>query len=87
MSGSAPVVKVAVPSWRPDIEGKADIVEEITRIVGVDSVPLKPIRRVDEVHKPVLTLLQTRTRRAARSPSAGSWKLSPGPSSPRRRRS
>lgn len=67
MSGSGPVVKVAVPSWRPDIEGKADIVEEITRIVGVDSVPLKPIRRVDEVHKPVLTLLQQRTRTARRA--------------------
>jgi phenylalanyl-tRNA synthetase beta chain len=67
MSGSAPVVKVAVPSWRPDIEAKADIVEEITRIVGVDSVPLVPIRRVDEVHKPVLTLLQTRTRLAKRA--------------------
>ena len=67
MSGSAPVVKVAVPSWRPDVEGKADIVEEITRIVGVDAVPLKPIRRVDEVHKPVLTLLQTRTRIAKRA--------------------
>jgi phenylalanyl-tRNA synthetase beta chain len=67
MSGSAPVVKVAVPSWRPDIEGKADIVEEITRIVGLDSVPLKPIRRVDEVHRPVLTLLQQRTRTARRA--------------------
>jgi phenylalanyl-tRNA synthetase beta chain len=67
MSGSAPVVKVAVPSWRPDIEAKADIVEEITRIVGVDSVPLVPIQRVDEVHKPVLTLLQTRTRLSKRA--------------------
>lgn len=67
MSGSGPVVKVAVPSWRPDVEGKADIVEEITRIVGVDHVPLVPIQRVDEVHKPVLTLLQTRTRTAKRA--------------------
>ncbi|MBN8532979.1 MAG: phenylalanine--tRNA ligase subunit beta [Rhizobiales bacterium] len=67
MSGSAPVAKVAVPSWRPDIEAKADIVEEITRIVGVDSVPLVPIQRVDEVHKPVLTLLQTRTRLSKRA--------------------
>ena len=35
-------MKVAVPSWRPDIEGKADLVEEIVRIVGVDRVPSTP---------------------------------------------
>lgn len=67
MSGSGPVVKVAVPSWRPDIEGKADIVEEITRIVGVDNVPLVPILRVNEIHKSVLTPLQQRTRIAKRA--------------------
>lgn len=67
VSGNAPVVKVAVPSFRPDIEGKADLVEEIIRIFGVDTVPLVPIRRVDEVHKPVLTALQQRTRQAKRA--------------------
>src|SRR3954467_15343720 len=40
MAGSGPVVKVAVPSWRTDVHGKADIVEEIVRIVGVDKVPM-----------------------------------------------
>src|SRR5205085_4986160 len=29
MAGTGPVIKVAVPSWRADVEGKADIVEEI----------------------------------------------------------
>ena len=28
-----------VPSWRPDIDGKADIVEQIVRIAGLDRVP------------------------------------------------
>ncbi|MGH6703623.1 MAG: phenylalanine--tRNA ligase subunit beta, partial [Bradyrhizobium sp.] len=28
MAGSGPVVKIAVPSWRTDVHGKADIVEE-----------------------------------------------------------
>lgn len=70
ISGAAPVVKVAVPSFRPDIEAKADLVEEIIRIVGVDNVPLVPIKRADEVHKPVLTPLQSRTRAAKRALAA-----------------
>ena len=39
---------VVVPSWRGDVEGEADLVEEIVRIRGVDSIeslplPLKPL--------------------------------------------
>jgi phenylalanyl-tRNA synthetase beta chain len=60
-------VKVAAPSWRPDIEGKADIVEEIVRIVGVDSIPSTPFRRGDAARKPVLTTAQVRTRKAKRA--------------------
>ena len=41
-------MKVAIPSWRPDIEGKADIVEEVVRIVGVDKVPLTPFERGED---------------------------------------
>ena len=48
-------MKVAAPSWRPDIEGKADIVEEIVRIVGVDRIPSTPFGRGDAPRKPVLT--------------------------------
>ena len=48
VAGSGPVVKVAVPSWRTDVHGKADIVEEIVRIVGVDKVPMTPFERGDE---------------------------------------
>jgi len=47
MAGSGPIVKVAVPSWRTDVQGKADIVEEIVRIVGVDKVPMTPFERGD----------------------------------------
>ncbi len=70
VSGTGPVIKVAVPTWRPDVEGKTDLVEEVVRIVGVDNVPLVPIARVDEVHKPVLTPLQQRTRVAKRTLAA-----------------
>jgi phenylalanyl-tRNA synthetase beta chain len=70
MAGPGPVVKVAVPSWRTDVHGKADIVEEIVRIVGVDKVPMTPFERGDAARKPVLTPIQLRTRRAKRALAA-----------------
>jgi phenylalanyl-tRNA synthetase beta chain len=70
VAGSGSVVKVAVPSWRSDVHGKADIVEEIVRIVGVDKVPMTPFERGDAPRKPVLTAIQQRTRRAKRALAA-----------------
>jgi phenylalanyl-tRNA synthetase beta chain len=67
MAGAGPVVKVAVPSWRTDVHGKADVVEEIVRIFGVDKVPETPFERGEAPRKPVLTQLQLRTRRARRA--------------------
>ena len=61
---------VAVPSWRPDATMKADIVEEIVRIVGVDNVPVAAMTRAPGVLKPVLAPIQTRTRRAKRALAA-----------------
>ena len=70
LAGSGPVVKVAVPSWRTDVHGKADIVEEIVRMVGVDKVPMTPFERGDAPRKPVLAAIQLRTRRAKRALAA-----------------
>jgi phenylalanyl-tRNA synthetase beta chain len=70
VAGSGPVVKIAVPSWRTDVHGKADIVEEIVRIVGVDKVPMTPFERGDAPRKPILTAIQLRTRRAKRALAA-----------------
>jgi phenylalanyl-tRNA synthetase beta chain len=70
VAGNGAVVKVAVPSWRADVVGKADIVEEIVRIVGVDRVPLAPFERGENPRKPILTPIQLRTRRAKRALSA-----------------
>lgn len=67
MAGPGPVVKIAVPSWRSDVHGKADIVEEVVRIYGVDKVPMTPFERGEDARKAVLTPLQLRTRRARRS--------------------
>jgi phenylalanyl-tRNA synthetase beta chain len=70
MAGSGPAIKVAIPSWRTDVHGKADIVEEIVRIVGVDKVPETAFERGDAPRKPVLTAIQLRTRRAKRALAA-----------------
>jgi phenylalanyl-tRNA synthetase beta chain len=70
VAGSGAHVKIAVPSWRSDVTGKADIVEEIVRIVGVDKVPMTPFERGDNPRQPVLTPIQLRTRRAKRALAA-----------------
>jgi len=69
-AGQAKRVKVAVPSWRPDVHGRADIVEEIVRIIGVDQVPATPFPRGALARKPVLTPIQNRTRKAKRALAA-----------------
>ncbi len=68
--GQSEKVKVAVPSWRPDVHGRADIVEELVRIVGVDQVPSTPFPRGAHARKPVLTPIQNRTRKAKRALAA-----------------
>ena len=70
VAGNGPVVKIAVPSWRADVEGKPDIVEEIVRIVGVDKVPMVAFERTETARKPVLKPIQLRTRRARRALAA-----------------
>jgi phenylalanyl-tRNA synthetase beta chain len=67
VAGQGEQVKVAVPSWRQDVQGKADIVEEVVRIVGVDRVLATPFDRGEAPRKPVLTPIQVRTRKAKRA--------------------
>ncbi len=69
-AGSGERLKVAVPSWRPDVHGRADIVEELVRIEGVDRVPSTPFPRGADARKPVLTPIQSRTRKAKRALAA-----------------
>ncbi|MBV8060168.1 MAG: phenylalanine--tRNA ligase subunit beta, partial [Alphaproteobacteria bacterium] len=38
-------LSVVPPSWRPDIEGAADLVEEVVRVVGYDAVPATSLQR------------------------------------------
>jgi phenylalanyl-tRNA synthetase beta chain len=68
VAGSGDRVKVLTPSWRPDVEGKADLVEEIVRIAGLDRIEPKPLPRVESaVGKAVLSVHQKRTRTAKRA--------------------
>jgi len=66
LAGEPSRPSVTVPSWRPDISGKADLVEEVMRIVGVDRVPSTPMAKSIEVPRPVLTAPQVRRARARR---------------------
>lgn len=64
----APDWQVTVPTWRRDVDGPADLVEEVVRIQGIDLVPSTPLPRVSGVAKPTATpeqKLERRVRRAA----------------------
>ncbi len=62
--------QVGVPSWRRDIDGAADIVEEVVRIEGLDKVPSTPLPRAEGVATPTATLTQKVERRARRAMAA-----------------
>ncbi|MEP9397696.1 phenylalanine--tRNA ligase subunit beta [Mesorhizobium sp. KR2-14] len=65
--GNGDVVDVEVPSWRPDVDGKADLVEEVMRIHGVDEIAPQPLSSHDAVNGKILTTLQIRSRAARRA--------------------
>ncbi|MFZ0148361.1 MAG: phenylalanine--tRNA ligase subunit beta [Xanthobacteraceae bacterium] len=70
IAGQGAQVKVAAPSWRGDVQDKADLVEEVMRISGVDRVASVPFDRGEAPRKPVLTPIQLRTRKAKRALAA-----------------
>ncbi len=57
-----------VPSWRRDIDGPADLIEEVTRIIGYDAIPSTALPRDEGIARPTATrsqLIERRVRRAA----------------------
>jgi len=59
------------PSWRPDVLGEADLVEEVARVASLTKLDGKPLRRmVPGVPRPILTPLQVRERMARRTIAA-----------------
>jgi phenylalanyl-tRNA synthetase beta chain len=57
----------AVPSWRPDIVGEADLVEEVTRVYGFDGIPTTSLPRLSPTSRPVRDALQRRVPQARRA--------------------
>jgi len=66
LEGKGETWTVTAPSFRPDIGGEADLVEEVIRIVGIDKVPNVAMSRLSGVSRPVLTEAQKRIRRTRR---------------------
>ncbi len=62
--------QVSVPSWRRDIDGTADLVEEVIRVFGIDNVPSTPLPRALGVAKPTATPAQQQQRRLRRALAA-----------------
>ena len=63
--------KAHVPSWRPDVLGTADLVEEVARVASLTQLPSKPLPRPhDGVARPILSPLQKREAAARRTCAA-----------------
>ena len=62
--------RVTAPLRRHDIEGPADIVEEVVRIHGLDSIESVALPRADGVARPTATPEQARERRVRRAAAA-----------------
>ena len=61
---------VQPPSWRRDVEGKADLVEEVARIEGYDALPASPLPEMARPAGGVLTARQARVRTGRRAMAA-----------------
>ncbi|SCW63468.1 phenylalanyl-tRNA synthetase beta subunit [Sphingobium faniae] len=70
VAGDAGAWTITVPTWRRDVDGWPDIVEEVVRIVGLDKVPSTPLPRAPGVARPTATAEQMVERRVRRTAAA-----------------
>lgn len=66
-------LSVTPPTWRRDVEGKADLVEEVARIAGYDALPATPLPETPRQAGGVLTARQNRARIARRALAAAGY--------------
>lgn len=56
--------KATPPSWRADVQGKADLVEEVARVEGFDKIPANAVRSIGSVPASAETDNFARSRKA-----------------------
>jgi len=59
-----------VPSWRRDVDGPADLVEEVVRMVGYDAIASTALLRAQGIARPTATRAQSIERRVRRAAAA-----------------
>jgi phenylalanyl-tRNA synthetase beta chain len=70
VEGYGASLTVTPPTWRRDVEGKADLVEEVARIAGYGALPSTPLPKMATAVGGVLTPRQARARIARRALAA-----------------
>jgi phenylalanyl-tRNA synthetase beta chain len=84
VKSSGASMQVTIPSWRPDIEGAADLVEEIVRIKGFDAITATSLSRTEAVPASAIDLQDQRANAARRALAsqglmeAVTWSFMPG---------
>jgi len=73
IEGHGPTVTVVPPTWRRDVDGKADLVEEVARIAGFAALPSTPLPEAPRPVGGVLTPRQARARIARRALAAAGY--------------
>ena len=63
-SQTGDVIKCLIPSWRQDINGEADISEEVIRIKGYENIPTSNIRLKSKINKNILNYAQKKLMKA-----------------------